>query len=133
MHINMNISLDYTSRRNFMQPNFEKTKQFSINYDELFMASLEAIKAFELERIAYDEESGSITAKTSSSLESLGEDIQIQVNRDGNIYGRSESACAFIDWNKNETNITKFWENFYAILEEAEENTFISSVDDEFS
>jgi len=122
MHINMNISLDYTSRRNFMQPNFEKTKQFSINYDELFMASLEAIKAFELERIAYDEESGSITAKTSSSLESLGEDIQIQVNRDGNIYGRSESACAFIDWNKNETNITKFWENFYAILEEAEEN-----------
>jgi len=129
----MNISLDYTSRRNFMQPNFEKTKQFSINYDELFMASLEAIKAFELERIAYDEESGSITAKTSSSLESLGEDIQIQVNRDGNIYGRSESACAFIDWNKNETNITKFWENFYAILEEAEENTFISSVDDEFS
>ena len=116
-----------------MQPNFEKTKQFSINYDELFMASLEAIKAFELERIAYDEESGSITAKTSSSLESLGEDIQIQVNRDGNIYGRSESACAFIDWNKNETNITKFWENFYAILEEAEENTFISSVDDEFS
>jgi len=126
----MNISLDYTSRRNFMQPNFKETKQFSINCDELFMASLEAIKAFELERIAYDEESGSITAKTSSSLESLGEDIQIQVNRDGNIYARSESACAFIDWNKNETNITKFWENFYAILEEAEENTSISSVDD---
>lgn len=122
MHININIYLDYTSRRNFMHPNFEETKQFSINYDDLFMTSLEAIKAFELERIAYDEESGSITAKTSSSLESLGEDIQIQVDRDGNIYARSESACAFIDWSKNETNITKFWENFYAILEDAEEN-----------
>jgi hypothetical protein len=122
MHINMNISLDYTSRGNFMQPNFEEAKQFSINCDELFMTSLEAIKAFELERIAYDEESGSITAKTSNSLESLGEDIQIQVDHDGNIYARSESACAFIDWSKNETNITKFWENFYAILEDAEEN-----------
>jgi hypothetical protein len=112
-----------------MQPNFEETKQFSINYNELFMTSLEAIKAFELERIAYDEESGSITAKTSSSLESLGEDIKIQVDLDGNIYARSESACVFIDWSKNETNITKFWENFYAILEDAEENAF-SSVDD---
>ena len=102
-----------------MQPNFEETKQFSVNYDELFMASLEAIRAFELERITSDEESGSITAKTSSSLESLGEDIQIQVDRNGNIYALSESACAFIDWSKNETNITKFWENFYAILEDA--------------
>jgi hypothetical protein len=104
-----------------MQPNFEETKQFSINYDELFMTSLEAIKAFELERISYDEEFGSITAKTSSSLEPLGEDIQIQVDRDGNVYARSESACVFIDWSENETNITEFWENFYALLEDVEE------------
>ena len=53
MHISMNISLAYTSRSNFMQPNFEETKQFSMNYEKLFMTYLEALKAFELERIAY--------------------------------------------------------------------------------
>lgn len=101
-----------------MTASFEARKQFTNNYDQIFQRCQEAVHHCHFRLRRADPSSGRIEAKVGMGLRSWGENIIIEVDREGGVLARSECSVPTqsIAWGKNEHNVNHFFDRLSVLL-----------------
>jgi hypothetical protein len=101
-----------------MTANHQMNRQYTTDFDLLFMKCQEAIKlcAFELQES--DSSSGYIKAKTKMSWKSFGENIELRINHNGaiNITSTSSVPTTLYDYGKNKENIESLFRTLDTLI-----------------
>ena len=88
-------------------------------YDELFQASLRAVKQLDWKLISQDRTAGKIEAETGGSLRSWGENISIHLSEEATgttISVFSGPSFQLFDWGKSEENEKAFHKELKKII-----------------
>lgn len=115
-----------------MAASYQMRRQYTLNYNSLFMQCQEAINpcAFNLQES--DSLSGYIKARARVSWKSLGEEIELRINHKGMVTVRSISLLptTLFDYGKNKANVESFFRALDTLLgSEVLENTKTPEID----